>query len=286
MAGRKRKSSPDAGTRRVSSRNKKPASSSSHGSGPSNGDGLPDVYRHMIRDAEKEAARRDQGSSGPPTKRRRPGEKAAPIEPPQRTQHVVPPGSHPDTRRDGSEENIEHVFSTPAPNLQTMELDSDDDGDDDEDEDIEFEDVDIGVSSASKGPRLKDLELNLTAAKADATARRAMHRRKTFTKAEKERRVEIHKMHLLCLLSHVQRRNHWCNDEDVQAALRPLLTDKMVKFLKPSVKLNQYSQSEALKNGVSETRIMFQSQYEIVERGLRRALWAEDKEQLKDVCRS
>lgn len=40
-------------------------------------------------------------------------------------------------------------------------------------------------------------------------------KRKPITQAEKQLRVDIHKMHLLCLLFHVHVRNHWCNNEKV-----------------------------------------------------------------------
>lgn len=45
---------------------------------------------------------------------------------------------------------------------------------------------------------------------------KAVSRRKPATALEKKWRLDIHKVHLLCLLSHVQMRNSWCNDEEVQ----------------------------------------------------------------------
>ena len=112
--------------------------------------------------------------------------------------------------------------------------------------------------------------------------RRQADRRKVITTEEKRRRVEIHKTHLLCLLSHVERRNRWCNDPEVHGVLRPLLTGKMMSGLHPRTNQPQFGRSEALKNGIQEARNMFKVKYAITERGLRRSLWAEDEELLKN----
>ena len=41
-------------------------------------------------------------------------------------------------------------------------------------------------------------------------------RRKPLTVAERKLRLEVHKMHILTLFSHVQLRNYWCNDLEIQ----------------------------------------------------------------------
>ncbi len=167
--------------------------------------------------------------------------------------------------------------------MQTMTRNSDDE---DDDEDVQFEDVDLGslaVKDPNDGPEM-ELSLNLSAQRAAMeTTRRSVERRKAISKAEKERRVEIHKTHLLCLLSHVERRNHWCNDTRVQDVLEPLLTGKMVKLLNPGSKLSQFGQTESLKNGLQEARAMFRVKFNITERGMKRALWAENEVQLNNV---
>ena len=40
-------------------------------------------------------------------------------------------------------------------------------------------------------------------------------KRKPMTAEDKQLRVQIHKMHVCCLIAHVHIRNHWCNDEEV-----------------------------------------------------------------------
>jgi len=169
----------------------------------------------------------------------------------------------------------------PAPTVQTMERDSDDEDDDD----IDFEEVSIEPtisSAAAAGGGSGELNLDLSAHMAALIPRRA-DRRKAIGREEKERRVEIHKMHLVCLLAHAELRNRWCNDPSVQDALRPLLPQKTVAALLPRASLNQFSRSESLKKGLQEAKELFKLKFAITERGLRRALWAEDEEQLKNV---
>lgn len=173
----------------------------------------------------------------------------------------------------------------PKPTVQTTYRDS---SDEESEEDAHFEDVDFGAvfANSEQAPDQNEtLELNLTAAKEALTpSRRAADRRKPITKEEKERRVEIHKAHILCLLAHVEKRNHWCNDPVVQENLRPLLTAKIVQWLNPEPHLTQFGQTESLKKGLQMIMEKFQQRFTITEIGLRRALWAEDEKQLENVC--
>lgn len=175
----------------------------------------------------------------------------------------------------------------PLANNQLVELASDES----DDEDIQFEDVDLSLlsfdpTSQSPDPGEANIELNLTKQLAKSTTQRYIaERRRTITRAEKAQRVEVHKIHILCLFSHVARRNHWCNDGRVQDALRILLTDKIVKYLNPSPNLSQFGRSESLKNGVKMAMELFALKFKITEKGLRRALWAENPTHLDDVCR-
>lgn len=85
----------------------------------------------------------------------------------------------------------------------------------------DWEDVDFGKPILyQEEPLGKDDSgdggLNLVLETGDHEAQRPTTlRRKPITQAEKQLRVDIHKMHLLCLLFHVHVRNHWCNDEKV-----------------------------------------------------------------------
>lgn len=95
-----------------------------------------------------------------------------------------------------------------------------------EESDMEWEEVDIQQSSLP-GPSSSvsvsdDAPLQITLGQQEERKRRVV-RRKPVTAAEKKLRLDIHKTHLLCLLGHIQRRNLWCNDEEVQVrCIHPL----------------------------------------------------------------
>lgn len=221
-----------------------------------------DIYEDMLAEAGVQQQPPQRESSEPPPKRRR-----------------AEPSSH------SGNDALENDGDTapPAPQVQVMDRDSED-----EDEDVEFEDVNFEAWLRGEEPRqdAQELELNLTAEKAAVTpSKKGAERRKPITKEEKERRIHIHQVHILCLLSHVHRRNHWCNDGKVQQALRACLTDKQIALLNPSSHLSQFGRAESLKDGLSQADKLWKANFDVVERGLKRSLWAEDVDYLQDVCR-
>ena len=274
------------------------------------------VYRDMLVEAgvQSAATRRNtqvnieepREPSEPPLKKlKRPGEKqSAPV------------------RHHGSDDDDDDVefedIAIPEPVIQTRDRDSEDDDDDSEDE-AEDEDapaladvrvpggpttpstapksVPLPAALASEAPP-QTLELNLSihdtaveilrsrigkGGRGARSGKAPSNRRKPLTKAERMRRADVHKMHVLCLLAHAARRNSWCSSPKVQAALRPLLTDKMVAYLNPGSNLSQFGQTESLKNGLQQAAVKFKTRFSIMERGLRRSLWAETPDQLTDV---
>ena len=144
--------------------------------------------------------------------------------------------------------------------------------------DPEWEGVDIDTLPQDNEPS-GDLELTLKP-RTTAQLQKATPRRKVVSKAEKVLRLEAHKMHVLCLLAHLDRRNAWCNDEEVKRSLKPLPDKKMLTFLKPRSDLSQFGRAESLKRGLEQVSVMWRTKFNIMARGTRRALWADD---LKDV---
>ncbi|KAI1768568.1 Rad4-domain-containing protein [Hypoxylon sp. FL1150] len=270
-----------AGRKRIStSRNNAPNATTSRPSRPTRssarrGANVPDVYQEMLTEALTQ-----QNTTSPerPLKRRRPGQRNAPA-----TRKPDPPEVTSKTEDPEDEDDVQFEdVPLPAATIETVYRGSDEEDDDDE---IQFEDIDFSFPPSdvtSAGDSNKDLELDLSSRTA-ATAKKTVDRRKPITKAEKDRRIEIHKTHLLCLLAYVARRNRWCNDAAVQDALRPLLTKKMVKYLNPSSDLTQFGQANSLKDGLQQVATMYRTKYQITERGIRRALWAEKEEDLEHV---
>ena len=95
------------------------------------------------------------------------------------------------------------------------------DSDDSTDDDMAWEEVllEHAVNKDEDSPEVIG-ELNLVLGGQEKSSKRSIaQRRKPITTAERKMRLEIHKMHLMCLLVHGHLRNHWCNDEEVQVSL-------------------------------------------------------------------
>lgn len=276
MAGRKR-TAPGSASRSASSRQTRASTAR---------DALPDVYRQMLTDAEVRP--QIESPERPLKRRRRPGEKPAVTTPSKPT--VPPPTTSklPDSEDEEDDTQFEDV-GIPVPTVQTMLRDSDEEDDDDEEEDdeLQFENVDLSfpdlnlnIEEPKEAPR--ELHLDLSA-RATTNQQKVVDRRKPINRMEKDRRVEIHKTHLLCLMSHAARRNRWCNDHTVQKTLRKLLNRETIKYLNPGAELSQFGQTNSLKTGLQKAEVSFKMNYQVTERGLRRALWADSEEHLQNV---
>jgi xeroderma pigmentosum group C-complementing protein len=129
-----------------------------------------------------------------------------------------------------------------------------------------------------------DGDLHLTLAAEKSPQRIATGpRRKALSKAERALRLDIHKMHILCLLSHVDRRNNWCNDSEVQKALKSLLTKQMTEYLKPKDGYTQFGRAESVKKGLTLVTKMWESKFTISAKGMQRPYWAESEQEIRDV---
>ncbi|OTA59539.1 Rad4-domain-containing protein [Hypoxylon sp. EC38] len=269
MAGRKRAAPRSHATSATASGPSRPTRSSARRSA------VPDIYREMLVEAD---AQSNAISSERPLKRRRPGQRNE-----QSLKKPNPLEATPKTEDADDEDDVQFEdVPPPTATVQTVYRDSEEEDDDDE---IQFEDVDfsfppLNLDDAAEDGN-KDLELNFSARTIESP-RKAADRRKPISKAEKDRRIEIHKTHLLCLLAHVARRNRWCNDEAVQDTLRALLTKKMVTYLNPGTHLSQFGRANSLKEGLQQVGSMYKTKYQITERGIRRALWAENEEHLQN----
>lgn len=173
--------------------------------GASRKEPVPDVYQQMLEEAE--ARDPEQFHSDRAIKRRRVGDsKAIPVDSPEPAQisRVADTGN-------GEEEQTQ--------NVQTVyDLSETDESD------VEWEDVDIQqptpeASSDAALPQASNETLQITLEQEPEKRKKTVHRRKPVTGAEKKIRLDVHKVHLLCLLAHVNLRNRWCNDVSVQVRI-------------------------------------------------------------------
>ena len=180
---------------------------------PVTDDAVPDVYREMIRDAVSSSP--PPPNTERPLKRRRvgghvstPAEPAVFAEPTDRgssTGHIT----------DGSVS--ENQFGKEK--IQTLYHDTGDSSQ----SDVAWEEVGLEEDiKAEDSDSTNAQELNLTLNDAGAREKdsREQRKRRPTTSVERKLRLDIHKLHVLCLLAHVHLRNHWCNDEEVHVGLR------------------------------------------------------------------
>lgn len=251
------------------------------GKAPSSRNAVPEVYQQMLT----EALPAQSYILERPLKRRRTGPRNAPAV-------AGRPAKSPDADEDLDDEGefedvlgVQHQvnseandFEEPPKTQQTIYRDSDEESDE---SDHEWEGVGFDTLPQDNEPS-GDLELTLKP-RTTPQRQKVTPRRKVVSKAEKVLRLEAHKMHILCLLAHLDRRNRWCNDEEVQRSLKELLDKKVLIFLKPRSDLSQFGRTESLKRGIEQASVTWRTKFSITARGTRRALWADDEKDIHNV---
>ncbi|KAH7396504.1 hypothetical protein DE146DRAFT_656954 [Phaeosphaeria sp. MPI-PUGE-AT-0046c] len=161
--------------------------------------------------------------------------------------------------------------------LQTIEDSDESDGSDEEWEDAlaDGDDSDDLDEAESVAPQISDISFTIGGNKHEETATKRRVRRRAITSVDKKKRLDIHKMHVLCLLYHVHRRNAWCNDLRVQSALRKVVPQKTLLNLVPNPELSQYSASKRFVEGMNELKVMWSKRYKLTAQGMYKPKWAE-----------
>ena len=168
---------------------------------------VPDVYRDMLADANSSPVQSD--ADGRSIKKRRVAGRLV--------THSQLISNQPSG--ENRESGIDDLFEERAPiQQQIVQSESEDSAD----SDVNWEEVDLkGVSEdeASSGLDPQPEELNLVLGEDKQRLLKPERRKgKIITGAERKLRLEVHKMHLCCLLVHVYIRNSWCNDQGVQVS--------------------------------------------------------------------
>jgi len=171
----------------------------------------------------------------------------------------------------------------PTPVLQQIIYDDfeDSDGSDVEFEDVELEPVQDDIDVDEK-PEQKTLQLDLSTAGLD-NARSFVRRRRPVGSAERKRRLEVHKAHLICLLAHMSCRNRWCENESVHAILKPLVSRKVISLLHVDESKPQYQRSHSFTKGIEEICLLWRTTWNVSERGMRRAHWKEEVDAMEEI---
>ncbi|KAK6536628.1 hypothetical protein TWF281_000855 [Arthrobotrys megalospora] len=161
--------------------------------------------------------------------------------------------------------------STPAQESESEDDDDDDDDDDEfgDDDDIEWETVDLSTLKDKPNPTLKNDEPLILTLSSSKPSKPTSTGRKGPTPAERKIRLEVHKLHLLCLVSHLHLRSTFCNDTKAQTSLLPILEKRIIAELND----NSFQQTKVFKQGLSNAAAAFKRRYKITKPGARKALW-------------
>lgn len=183
---------------------------------------------------------------------------------------------------DGVEISDETVFSQSKSQRQTV---FDDFGGSDDESEDDFEEVDLEADVEVDHGQDRDdepLQLDLNATpRPDVSS--SVHRRKPATTVERRIRLDVHKWHVICLLAHLQRRSHWCDNEQVQSMVKPLIPRKLVKLLHLDASQPQYQRTHSFNVAIAEVSKIWRSEWKIGEQGMRRAYWKEGPDDLQNV---
>lgn len=254
-------------------------------------DGLPDAVREMLHEERVAKRAADEEAQQPPKKRKTAHAQRTSSPAPQpkvlstavekgsvttRPSKPVPP-SLPPALLPYEPPPVNAPAQQPARTLQTVE-DSDES---DDDSDMEWEDA-LGDGDDSEGedepktaPEIGDVSITIGGAKSEEVSTKKKVRRRAITSVDRKRRLDIHKMHIMCLLYHVHRRNAWCNDGKVQSSLRKLVEPKILTNLVPNPDLTQYSASKRFVDALNELKIMWSKRFKATAQGMSKPKWAE-----------
>ncbi|PWY69762.1 Rad4-domain-containing protein [Aspergillus heteromorphus CBS 117.55] len=153
-----------------------------------------------------------------------------------------------------------------------------------EESDMEWEEVDIQQPSYNDQTDNSTIQVTLDGHL--DPKRNVVPRRRAITAAERRMRLDIHKVHLLCLLRHVQIRNLWCNDEELQGFLKKMLPKQIISLIHPPENKPQYTRSTSFIDGLNQASDIFNRRFRITKPGLKRPFWADNPQSLKQRAES
>lgn len=240
-------------------------------------DDLPHVFRDMLAETTTSSPSRTD-DEGKAIKRRRVGGRLVTKVAERELKHTRQGSDH------GSDDSqMSGLFHEPVVKRpDVVKTDSEDSTE----SDIVWEEVELQQHDAGNqdfdSPNSDEQKLNLVLGTRDDSATRMPRgvKRKPMTHVEKKLRLDIHKLHLCCLLAHVFIRNHWCDDAAVHKTIRGILSNKTISYLNPSEDKSQFQRSRSFMDGLEQASESFRNRFSIVARGMCKPAWAESSEAL------
>ncbi|PLB41700.1 putative DNA repair protein Rad4 [Aspergillus candidus] len=223
---------------------------------------IPAVYQEML--AEAEARDPHAFDSTRQIKRRRVQTSDSPSRTPGSTKNDTS-----DARGKDVSQAVQTVYDSPSSDESDMEW---------EEVDLEQKSPQAGVVpglSPAAGQDEDSIQITLDA---PAAQRQKTVSRKPISNAERKLRLDLHKVHLLCLLRHVQIRNLWCNDDVLQGFLKQMLPRRIISLLNPPEDKPQHVRSTTFVDGLNQASEAFLRRFRITSPGIQRPHWADNLE--------
>jgi len=212
---------------------------------------LPDVYQEMLRESGVGA------SVARPKRRKVGGEGDEIIDTAWPTPAVA-----------SSSKLVQEEGEKPGEKLELVEEANEElDDSDDDDNEIDWEDVDLTTVSESKLAESAVLEVTLND---PSGMKRPTFERRKVTVVDRKIRLEVHKLHLLCLMAHVSRRNKWCNNKQVQVIpnyFQYTVASRLICSGKPPASIPRWHPNLQFEPG--PTTLPVRTKYKVLERSHR-----------------
>lgn len=143
------------------------------------------------------------------------------------------------------------------------------DDSDDDDNEVDWEDVDLTTVTVLEPKLAESAVLEVTLNDPSEMKRSTIERRK-ITAVDRKIRLEVHKLHLLCLMAHVSRRNRWCNNKQVQVILiyfHYTVVSRLICSGKPLASIPRWHPNLQFESG--PTTLPVRTKYKVLERSHR-----------------
>ncbi|KAG5519452.1 hypothetical protein PMAC_002079 [Pneumocystis sp. 'macacae'] len=142
---------------------------------------------------------------------------------------------------------------------------------DSEESEFEWEDFDIYFKNTLINNSEKEYDLETTIEqKVEINNKRRRH---GITKNDRKLRLEIHKLHLLCLISHSSLRNYFCRDKRIHAKLKSILPNEIQQLFNPDKRISQYRKSKMFMNALRATVNIWKRKFKKNKYGISKPFW-------------
>lgn len=141
-----------------------------------------------------------------------------------------------------------------------------------EDNDIEWEDLNLSPMDAQaemENAKKEDIETTIDC----KILVNSQKKRRGITYNDRKLRLEIHKLHLLCLISHAFLRNNFCRDKRLHTTLKSILPHEVQRLFNPDTRISQYLKSKMFMSALKASVSIWKKKFTKNKYGLSKPIW-------------